>query len=85
MKNARQPFDSKAFEDFKRVAAMGPVEFARNSMPMDANGPLTTQQALKLALAHIEHMSAWIAAQKAGYSFESLGEDMPGIRAALDK
>lgn len=26
-----------------------------------------------------------LTAQKAGYSFESLGEDMPGIRAALGK
>ena len=40
-------------------------------------------KALDLALSHIEHMAAWITAQKAGYSFESLGEDMPDIRAAL--
>lgn len=39
--------------------------------------------ALKTALDHIEHMAAWIAAQKAGYSFESLGEDMPNMRRAL--
>ncbi len=38
--------------------------------------------ALKLAIQHIEHMAAWISAHNAGYSFESLGEDMPGIRAA---
>lgn len=42
------------------------------------------QSALKLAIQHIEHMAAWIGAQNAGYSFESLGEDMPGIRAASD-
>lgn len=30
---------------------------------------------LKAANTHIEHMAAWIAAQKAGYSFEGLGED----------
>jgi hypothetical protein len=83
MKNGRTPFNPKDFEDFKRAAAMGPVEFARRSIPMDANAELTPQQALRLALAHIEHMSAWIAAQKAGYSFESLGEDMPGMRAAV--
>lgn len=41
--------------------------------------------ALKAAIGHIEHMAAWIAKQNAGYSFESLGEDMPGIRAAADK
>lgn len=38
--------------------------------------------ALRTAITHIDHMAAWITAQKAGYSFESLGEDMPGIRAA---
>lgn len=38
---------------------------------------------LALAIKHIEHMAAWIASQNAGYSFESLGEDMPGIKAAL--
>lgn len=41
------------------------------------------REALKAALGHIEHMSAWIAGRNAGYSFESLGEDMPGMRAAL--
>jgi hypothetical protein len=39
--------------------------------------------ALKTAIAHIEHMAAFIGKQNAGYSFESLGEDMPGIREAL--
>lgn len=39
--------------------------------------------ALKLAVSHIEHMAAWIVERRAGYSFESLGEDMPGIYAAL--
>lgn len=39
--------------------------------------------ALRTAVQHIEHMAAWIGKQNAGYSFESLGEDMPGIRAAL--
>lgn len=41
--------------------------------------------ALKTAIQHIEHMAAWIAKQKAGYSFESIGEDMPGLREALAK
>jgi len=40
--------------------------------------------ALKTAIGHIEHMSKFIADQKAGYSFESLGEDMEAIRAPLD-
>lgn len=39
--------------------------------------------ALQAAIEHIEHMAAFIGDQKLGYSFESLGEDMPGIRAAL--
>lgn len=61
-------------------------------MPLD-RGPInpvrqtpgapTMQEALKLAILHIEHMSRWIASQRGGYSFESLGEDMPGIYAAL--
>lgn len=43
------------------------------------------RDALKLAIQHIEHMSAWITSQNAGYPFESLGEDLPGIRAAVDQ
>lgn len=50
------------------------------------------REALKLAIGHIEHMAAWISARNsniayegaATYSFESLGEDMPGIKAAVD-
>lgn len=41
------------------------------------------EQALKLAVFHIEHMAAWIGRQNAGYSFEGLGEDMPSIREAV--
>lgn len=41
--------------------------------------------ALRIALSHIDHMTAWIALQKAGYSFESLGEDMPELRAVLKR
>lgn len=51
-----------------------------------ANGPSdptgAVRSALKTAIGHIEHMSAWIALRNAGYSFEALGEDMPGIYAA---
>lgn len=39
--------------------------------------------ALKLAIDHIEHMAAHFSNLGTGYSFESLGEDMPGIKAAL--
>lgn len=42
-----------------------------------------TRKALKTAVDHIEHMAAWIAKQNTGYSFESLGEDMPAIKAEL--
>lgn len=42
-------------------------------------------EALKSAISHIEHMAAWITSQNAGYSFESIGEDMPGLKAALAK
>lgn len=40
---------------------------------------------LKIAKGHIEHMAAWIGRQQAGYSFEGIGEDMPGIEAAIIK
>lgn len=40
-------------------------------------------EALKIALQHIEHMGNWIFAHNAGYSFEALNEDLPGIRAVL--
>ena len=39
--------------------------------------------ALKMAVDHIEHMAAWITRLNSVYSFESLGEDMPNIKAAL--
>jgi len=50
------------------------------------------REALKLAIQHIEHMAAWIRERNNSgpfdvtptYSFESLGEDMPGIKAAID-
>lgn len=40
-------------------------------------------EALNTALRHIEHMAIWIEKLNFGYSFESLGEDMPIIRDAL--
>jgi hypothetical protein len=39
-------------------------------------------EALALAIRHIEHMALWIGKQNAGYSFDSLSEDLPGIVAA---
>lgn len=50
---------------------------------LDPDRPSASSAALQKAIGHIEHMAAWISAQNAGYSFESLGEDMPGIRIAL--
>lgn len=41
--------------------------------------------ALKIAVGHIEHMAAFFGNKGTGYSFEALGEDMPGIREALAK
>lgn len=48
-----------------------------------AGPPSETRAALRTAVQHIEHMAAWIGKQNASYSFESLGEDMPSIKAAL--
>lgn len=52
---------------------------------------MTEAEALKLAIEHIEHMSKWIGERNKTakwsneiYSFESLGEDMPGIKTALE-
>lgn len=44
---------------------------------------MTTEQALRTAIGHLEHMSAWLGRQNTGYSFEGLGEDMPAMRQAL--
>lgn len=41
-------------------------------------------EALGLALGHVEHMAGFIGRLKAGYSFESLGEDFSQMRQALD-
>ena len=50
---------------------------------------LSMREQLKVAIGHLEHMSAWIGNHQPGsharastYSFEALGEDMPNIRAA---
>lgn len=44
---------------------------------------VAAEKALATAIGHIDHMAAWITQQNAGYSFEGLGEDMPGIRALV--
>lgn len=41
------------------------------------------RRALALAVGHIDHLATALASRKDGYSFESLGEDMPEIRGAL--
>lgn len=40
------------------------------------------REGLRLAKDHLSHMSAWIGARQASYSFEALGEDMSAIDAA---
>jgi len=45
---------------------------------------LQLDSALRTCVEHIEHMAKFIADRKLGYSFESLGEDMPDIRTLLD-
>lgn len=68
------------------------VCFMSNCSQAEANADLIMKavnnhdalvKALKAAIGHIEHMAPWITKQNLGYSFEGLGEDMPGIRAAL--
>ena len=49
---------------------------------------MTATEALRIAIGHIEHMAAFITEANSDYhcgtySFEGLGEDMPGIRVAL--
>jgi hypothetical protein len=72
-----KPFDAELFRDFRRAVGTEPT------MPNLIGADLNLKQALALAVQHIEHMAAWITKQNAGYSFESLGEDMPSIREAL--
>lgn len=68
-----------------------PIDVANFAMMIYQRGeriaaayPDTLRRALRTALDHIEHMATWIGKQKTGYSFEGLGEDMPGMRDALD-
>jgi hypothetical protein len=68
----------------KIAGVWGPVDEKVWTAALFAAAPdLLTE--LQKAVLYIEHMAAWIGKQNAGYSFESLGEDMPGIRAAITK
>lgn len=57
------------------------------STPAPASAQDELRQQLRTAVFHIEHMAEFIGdvnvKHKTSYSFESLGEDMPSIRAAL--
>lgn len=73
---------------FEETAWLNVVLFAENDQARvalytrpDPEVPAPT--ALRLAISHIEHMAAWIAADNRGYSFEALGEDMATIKAGL--
>lgn len=82
MKNARTPFNPADFAEFKQAIAEGrPLVM----IPNVVGAELTPKQALALAIQHIEHMGKFIISMNAGYSFESIGEDMPGIKATLAK
>lgn len=51
-----------------------------------SDGGVKVLEALETAIRHIEHMAAFIEKTHSDcgtYSFESLGEDMPGMKAAL--
>ena len=65
------------------LASMESEPREANARVMAAAPELLTE--LQVAVRHIEHMAAWISKKNAGYSFEGLGEDMPGIRAAIAK
>lgn len=67
----------------QRCAKQALEAFAQTRTRFTTAPGQAVQEALQTAISHIEHMAAWIGAQRAGYSFESLGEDMPDIKAAL--
>lgn len=41
--------------------------------------------AIRTLLGHVQHMADWIAKRNEGYSFESLGEDLPDVTAELSR
>lgn len=75
-------FDLQAQHDRDMLERLGQIERLKASRDRAEKLSADSSAALKIALGHIEHMSVWITKQNAGYSFESLGEDIHGIRAA---
>lgn len=70
--------------------AQAAAEFAKKAYANKEENKMTKDEALKLAIQHIEHMAAWIKGQnelahQTLYSFEGLSEDMPSIKAALEE
>lgn len=68
-------------------AALAPYVEMQANAHLIATAPELLQQ-LRIAVGHIDHMAAWISRINAGeargtYSFESLGEDIEDIRAAI--
>lgn len=65
------------------------AKFERDHLPSAHSGDAALVEALRCAVGHIEHMAAWIGERNregtrmTTYSFESLGEDMSGIKAPL--
>jgi hypothetical protein len=59
------------------------VVLTRPAPPIPAGETARLVEALRTAISHIEHLAAWIGRDNRGYSFESLGEDMPSLKEAL--
>lgn len=83
--NTALPDMPKEWDHLKKQAVID-AEFIAHAW--NCHDDLTA--ALRTALDHIEHMAAWISATNTKakwsneiYSFESLGEDRPAMRAAL--
>lgn len=80
--NCRVPMWRVSWEaEAKEAYSVAESQMERALSAEKARDRLAT--ALKSAVAHLEHMAAWIGRDNRGYSFEALGEDMPDIRAAL--
>ncbi|NLS02287.1 hypothetical protein HGP14_02745 [Rhizobium sp. P32RR-XVIII] len=82
-------------ETFKMIAASSAMALVRNHeatvraalapAPHVVRSQIATAEALKVAIRHIEHLAAFIGSKQLGYSFEGLGEDLPGMKAALSE
>jgi hypothetical protein len=87
-KSPAEPVSDPAIAaELAAVAADPVVEEILETFPgaeiVDVRRDQHVREALRTAISHLEHMAVWITQQNAGYSFEALGEDMPGLRAAL--